>query len=244
MKKNPTKIGIILTTLGGLDIRALKYLVLFQNTLQESFEFEFLPTWEESDFLEKLDSSEPLDLKSVEQSADEFFRQYNKWLKKNANTYELSHEPPDCFLILSTAKFVDEYYVTGENNWQIVALGHWQRRMAPPSIVEFFMALLIMTAIDTACGDNFPPRHHATKGCIFDFTEDLADARFGVLTGFLCESCCETIKQSKSQKLVEDAKLLLRKEWLGDSTKPTGVATTAKKLGYDLFHTKGVKKTT
>jgi len=61
MKKDSTRIGIILTSLGGLDIRALKYLVLFQNTLQESFEFEFLPAPEKSDLLEKLDSSEPLE---------------------------------------------------------------------------------------------------------------------------------------------------------------------------------------
>jgi hypothetical protein len=243
MKKNTTKIGIILTKLGGLDIRALKYLVLFQNTLQESFEFEFLPTPEKNDFLEKLDSSEPLDRKSVEQNASKFFAQYDKESKEEAEDFELSYEPPDCFVILSTAKFADEYYVTGEDNWLIIALGHWQRSMAPPSIVEFFLALLVGTAIDTSCGENFPDRHHATKGCIFDFTADLDDARLGVLTGFLCESCCDTIKQSQSQKLIEDAKLLLRKEWLGDSSKPANVANTVKKLGYDLFHTKGVKQT-
>lgn len=244
MKNVPTKVGIILTSLGGLDIRALKYLVLFQNTLQQSFEFEFLPTQENSNFIDHLNSKESIDREAVEQNAGKFFAGYNDWLKKNAIDYWLTYERPDGFVILSTAKFEDNYYATGKDDWYLVALGHWKRHMAPPSIVEFFLTILITAAIDTACGVNFPPRHHATKGCIFDFTADLNDVRLGVLTGFLCESCCNTIKQSRSKKLAEDAKLLLRKKWLGDSTNPTYVATTAKKLGYDLFHTKGVKQTT
>lgn len=244
MKNDPTKVGIILTSLGDMDIRALKYLVLFQNRLQQSFEFEFLPTPERSMFIETLDSSEPINRKVVEQNAGKFFDEYNNWLTKNASDYWLKHNPPDGFVILSTAKFSDNYYATGDDDWYLVALGHWQRHMAPPSIVEFFMTLLIGAAIDTACGDNYPPRHHATKGCVFDFNANITDARLPVLTGFLCESCCDTIKQSKSEKVVEDAKLLLRKKWLGDATNPTDAATTAKKLGYDLFHTKGVKQTT
>ncbi len=243
MKNRPIKIGIILTKLGGLDIKALKYLVLFQNTLQQSFEFEFLPTLDDSVFLKQLDSLETIDMEAVEQNASDFFSKYKDWSEKNAKTYGLTYEPPDGLVILSTAKFTTKYYATGEDNWLIIALGHWQRHMSPPSIVEFFLMLLIGAAIDTACGDNFPPRHYATKGCVSDFTANIGDARFGVLTGFLCESCCDTIKPYRSGKLVEDAKILLRKEWLGNSTHPTNAATTAKKLGYDLFHTKGVKQT-
>jgi len=226
MKNVPTKVGIILTSLGGLDIRALKYLVLFQNTLQQSFEFEFLPTQENSNFIDHLNSKESIDREAVEQNAGKFFAGYNDWLKKNASDYWLTYERPDGFVILSTAKFEDNYYATGKDDWYLVALGHWKRHMAPPSIVEFFLMILIRSAIDTACGDNFPPRHHATKGCIFDFTAYLNDLRLGVLTGFLCESCCNTIKQSRSEKLAEDAKLLLSKKWLGDSTNPTYVASS------------------
>lgn len=40
-----------------------------------------------------------------------------------------------------------------------------------------------------------------------------------------------------------EAQLLLQKNWLGDSTSPTTAALTATKLGYDLFHTKGITPT-
>lgn len=243
MQKQPIKIGIILTELGGLNVKALKYLVLFQNTLQQSFEFEFLPEQDDSSFLKQLDSTEPIDREAIEQRIDDFLSNYKDWLKKNARDYELTYEPPDVFVILSTAKFKDYYFSTGGDDWLISALGHWEEHMSPPSIVEFFMAILVGVAVDKACGDIVPPGHQAIKGCVSDFAASIGDARFGVLTGFLCESCCNTIRKSRSEKQVEDAKLLLRKEWLGDSTHPTVVATTAKKLGYNLFHTKGVKPT-
>jgi hypothetical protein len=242
--KCPTKIGIILTSLGGLDIRAFKYLALYQNTLQQSFEFEFLPAPKNSSFLNLLDSHEQIDRETVEKDASQFFGEYQNWSIERASAYGLIYQPPDGLIVLSTAKFADNYYATGDDGWRIVALGHWKRHMAPPSIVEFFLNQLIVAAVDTACGDNFPFRHYGTKGCIFDFSADLADVRLAVLTGLLCDQCCNKITHFCSKKLVEDAKLLLRKKWLGDSTNPTDVAITTKKLGYDLFHTKGAKQTT
>lgn len=243
MKNRPIRIGIILTSLGGLDTKALKYLVLFQNTLQESFEFQFLPTPENNNFLKQFDSPEPVDREAVEKKTGKFVRGYTDWLKRTAGGYELTYEPPDAFALISTARFSDNYYTTNKDDLHIIALGLWQRHMAPPSIVEFFLTLLVGIAIDTACGDNFPPCHNAIKGCVSDFAADMDDARWTVLTGFLCESCCAKIEQSRSRKAVADAKLLLGKKWLGDATNPTDAATTAKKLGYDLFHTKGVKQT-
>ena len=241
--KCPTKIGIILTSLGGLDTRAFKYLALYQNTLQQSFEFEFLPAPKDTSFLNWLDSHEPINRETVEKDASQFFGEYQNWSIKHASAYGLIYQPPDGLIVLSTAKFADNYYATGGDGWRIVALGHWKRHMAPPSIVEFFLNQLIVAAIDTACGDNFPFRHYGTKGCIFDFSANLADVRLAVLTGLLCNPCCNKITHFCSEKLVEDAKILLGKKWLGDSANPTNVATTTKKLGYDLFHTKGVKQT-
>lgn len=245
MTDGPTRIGIILTSLGGLDSRALEYLVLFQNTQQNSLEFQFLPTPTDDELIKQLDSAEPIDRVSVEQQAPDFIARYHEWLTSYASNYGIASEAPDGIVILSTAKFADYYYLTGGNNneWLIIALGHWQGYMSPPSIVEFFLTLLVETGIDIACGARFPPRHHATKGCVFDFSASIRDVRWSVLSGFLCTSCCNTIKQVRSQQLVEDVRLLLNKEWLGDAKNPTNVANTAKKLGYDLFRTSGIKQT-
>jgi hypothetical protein len=243
MTDGPIKIGITHTSLGGLDTKALKYLVLFQNTLQNSFEFQFLPSPEDDPLIELLNSSKPIDPNEVEQKAKAFIPEYRKWLVDQAGEFKLDFEDPNGFVILSTAKFADNVYFTPVEDLRIIALGHWRRYMSPPSIVEFFMTLLIAAAVDLSCGKKSPSEHYATKGCIFDLSEDLNDARWAVMTGFMCDACRNAILQVKPQQLIDDAMLLLKEEWLGDVKNPSEVADTAKKLGYDLFHTSGIKKT-
>jgi len=45
------------------------------------------------------------------------------------------------------------------------------------------------------------------------------------------------MESDASPQTVEDARILLKRTWLGDPTKTSEEAITAKKLGYDLFHT-------
>jgi hypothetical protein len=48
------KIGILLGSLGKFNTSVLKFLVLQMNTLQQTFEYEFLPVDYEDTFLQKL----------------------------------------------------------------------------------------------------------------------------------------------------------------------------------------------
>jgi len=47
------RIGIILADMGKVNVSVLKFLILHMNTLQQTFEFEFLPTCKD-EFLQKL----------------------------------------------------------------------------------------------------------------------------------------------------------------------------------------------
>lgn len=243
MSSQPAKIGVLHTNLGGLNKRALKYLILHQNTIQKSFEFQFLPTPSNTEFLHLLDSDEPINRQKAMGLANNFFEDYDSWLNKSAMEYGLTHSQLDGYVVLSTAKFSDNYYLDGDVNWMVIALGHWEKSMGPPSIIEFFLTLLAESAIGMACKKNWPSSHHATMGCAFDFTASLEDARWSVLNGFLCASCREAIGKNGQDKLLDDSLLLLKRDWLGVPEAPSIIATTTKKLGYDLFHTRGVKPT-
>ena len=243
MPENPTKLGVVLTNLQGMDTRALKYLVLYQNILQRSFEFQFPPIQQDNGFLSLLNEPKPIDRIVIERKAAGFFTHYCEWLREDADGYGLTPVALDGFIVLSLARFSDNYYYTGEGNWSIVALGNWKRYMSPPSIVEFFLNFVVQAAIEVKCGYCCPKSHHSTKSCAFDFTASISDARLSALTGFLCDSCSTTIKSALSEQVVEDARVLLKKEWFGSSRNQTDPANTAKKLGYDLFHTRGIKQT-
>ncbi len=242
MPEYPVRIGVILTELGGLNSTALKYLILYQNTLQKTFQFELLPVPDSGDkFLGQLDSPVPIDREKIEKQMDAFVSRYKKWLEKQAEDFDITPTLPDGYVIMSTVKFDDNYFLTGNDELGVIALGHWKRYMAPPSIVEFFLNILIELSIDFACGEDVP-RHLTTRGCVFDFTVSLDEARLAVLTGYVCESCRKIIT-SRHERIYEDAKLLLQMNWLGDSSVPATAALTADKLGYDLFHTKGITPT-
>lgn len=269
MKSKPVRIGIILTKLGGLDAAALKYLVLYQNTLQTTFEYEFLaaPEIEDKDlgkeeralaeFLSTLDSPTLLKREDVEKETKRFFPKYKKWLEGKARDYEITPPLPegkarddeitpllpDGYVILSTARFDDFYFVTDKDDWVLIALGHWKRYMAPPSLVEFFLTQLLANSVDFACGKDSPPQHFPTRGCLFDFSASLEDARIATLTAYVCQECKESLSSAKTPRFVDDVQVLLKKSWLGTEKQPSVASSTSHKLGYDLFHTTGIKPT-
>jgi hypothetical protein len=244
--KERIQTGILLTDLGGMDVRALKYLVLYQNTLQKSFEFQFMPDPTEPElqldpFIQTLDAA--VDRQAIRAQGDTYFGKYKKWLETHAEVYGMDAASPDSIVILSIAKLLGNNYLNAGEGWVLIALGNWERYMAPPSIVEFYLMFILHASIRNACSDEYLQAHHSTKGCTFDFNTLLPDARFSVLTGFLCESCWRKIATTTSAQVADDARLLLTKKWIGDGTDPTDVASTARKLGYDLFRTAGISQT-
>jgi hypothetical protein len=143
-------------------------------------------------------------------------------------------------VVLSTATFTDRYFVSSQADWAIIAFGDWQATMAPPSIVEFFLSRLITCSMGWAAPAGPPTSHLATKGCIFDFCAKLVDARNSVVSGHVCADCRAAIA---SPSLVADTEKLIGFGWLGTASEPAEIATTAKKLGFDLFRTRGIKPT-
>src|SRR5262249_55077302 len=125
--------------------------------------------------------------------------------------------------------------------WAIIALGGWEKEFAPPSIVEYYLNFTTVVALDAAIPNL--ERHFDTRGCVLSFNAALADARFSVLAGRICSSCAEKIGAQGSKQMLEDARLLVDRPWLGGPMAPSDVAVTVTKLGYDLFRTTGIKPT-
>lgn len=238
-----TRIGVIIRSFEAKSLVALKYLVLAQNLQQESFEFEILPEPAEDAFLDRLDSKAPQKRLELEIEASAFIERYKLWLTSCAEAYGLECDVPDQVVFVTALKLSDRYYLTGEEDWSILALGYWERSMAPPSVIEFALTVLSEVALDTVCSADFPPRHHATKGCAFDFNANLNEARYKALAGYVCPNCERILEKHATANVVKDARLLLTREWLGSTLDPAAPAAIAKKLGYDLFQTKGFKPT-
>lgn len=103
--------------------------------------------------------------------------------------------------------------------------------------------LLMRQAADFVTASLSNSFHLGTKGCLFDFTSDLSEARYKALQSFICSICRERMAESGAFCLADDVALVLDMAWLGESSDPHKPAAIVGNLGYDLFLTKGIRPT-
>ena len=240
------RIGILLTGFENANIPALQFLVLHMNTLQHAFEFEFLPVNPKDEFIKKLlssSSSSPVNRNETRGNTSVFLGRYKDFLQGRVKVYEINEAPADYFIMVTKTYFDDKYYTMREDALSIIALGNWKRSMAPPSVLEFILTLIIREAVASVSKSLSGSIHLGTKGCLFDFTASLNEVRNKVLNGFICRHCREELKRGGFSDFADELTPILQKQWLGKSDDPTSPAGISLKLGYDLFTTKGSEAT-
>lgn len=248
----PRRIGVLL--LGELDeIPALRMLVLHMNSLQREFLFELLPVFEEIELLKiAKDRGVELELERLNAAQACFYDQYTARLTSDEERYSCRRHERLGYVIASLASISGNYYLNEGpdvppesvgNRTMFMALGDWEKYMAPPSIVEFALTLLVASVGFLLEGRNPRSRHLGTRGCIFDFTAELKDTRYKVLSGIICPDCASLVGEQASETASKALQLLARRDWLLTPPGPLSPASTAAALGYDLFITKGLTPT-
>lgn len=240
----PLRVGVVLADLGKLNDTALKYLVVHLNTLQSSVEFEFLTPDENDPLLNSLSAGAVMDRNKCREMLEPFRERVIKQFAQQQVSYDLTDRSPvENFVVISLAKFSDGHYGLKQGQMQVQALGNWERSMAPPSVLKFIVVMLIRQAASFAAPAMSKSVHLGTKGCLFDFTSDLSEARYKALQSFVCSICRARMLESGAIRLPDDLISALDLSWLGIPTDPHCPAGIVAKLGYDLFLTKGIKPT-
>jgi len=240
----PARVGVILADLKNLNITALKYLVVHLNTLQSSIEFEFLAPAPDDPVLFLLGQKEDVDREKCRGMLPSFRERIIRQFEQEQAEYDLADRSlPTNFAVISLAKFSDEHYGLKSGPVQVQALGNWERSMAPPSILEFIVVLLMRQAASFVVPSMGKSFHLGTKGCLFDFTADLGEARYKALQSFVCSVCRERMKEAGAVNLADDLTRVLDLKWLGAPSDPHCPSGIVAKLGYNLFLTKGIEPT-
>jgi len=195
------------------------------------------------DFLVTLRSKSLIDRDHVRAELPAFYKRYRAYLTSLNASYSLKEDPPEYFVVVCLSTFKDDYYTTRKDHISVIALGNWERPMAPPSIVEFLLTLIVREAVASVSPQLRGSVHLGTKGCLCDFTFDLEDVRFKVLTAFVCSHCVTALAIDKLPGLPGEIEEVLKKKWLGVSSKVGSPAAIVSKLGHDLFTTKGLQPT-
>lgn len=243
LNQNITRIGITFDRAKELDNPALRFLIVYMNTLQKSFEFEILLSDPQDELFHMLSDKKPVDRERVRQELPLFFLRYKNYLDNVIEGYELEEQSPQHFVIVTMACFSDNYYILRKDNVAIIALGNWKRSMAPPSILEFILTLLLRQSVSFVSPSLAKSVHLGTKGCLFDFTPYLEDVKLKVLQGYICNHCRDALQAEGHPNLAQELVTVLKKQWLGKSTDPNTPAGITANLGCDLFMNKGLRPT-
>ncbi len=241
------RIGLV-SRLDGVNDAALRYLILQLNTVQSSFEFEFLSPPPEDPFLRNLAGGTTCDRVAVREDCAHFKNRLIAYTCGQGSLFGAEEPPPENIVVLTGARFNDNFYSLRSSGVSVIALGNWKRWMAPPSVLEFALTLTIREAITTVSpvGSGAVLRrsvHLGTKGCPCDFTESLSDARQKVLSSFLCAFCKKAIRDAGAGEVIPDIEAMLAKSWLGPADDPSSPAGVVSALGHDLFIVKGLRPT-
>lgn len=238
------RIGILLNGFGNTNLSAFRFLVLKMNSIQSTFEFEFLPLDEKDAFTNNISSKSEIDREALKSDIPTFLKRHKKFLVNKITEYDLIEPQPDYFVLITMARFSDNFYTARKENLSVLALGNWQSFMSPPSLLEFIITLVLRESVSSISPSLRASVHLGTKGCLFDFTATLDDVRYKVLNGNICTHCRNALLKDKYPNLADELLYVLGKEWFGDPLNPMSPANITLKLGYNLFTTKGLEATT
>lgn len=241
----PVPIGLLLGDLGKLNTVALKYLFVHLNTIQGAFEFEVLPTPPDV-VITQLSSKMPIDRSAVRNHLSAFGkRMTQEFLPRLIEQYNLAQRTiPDSFIIITMAKFTDNWYSVAVPGIRVLALGNWDSYVAPPSLLEAIIILTLRHAVALVSPSLSVGVHLGTKGCLFDFTASLNEAKFKTLQGFICSQCRDALTADGHEPFIKEVAFASDTcKWLGRSEDITSPAGIVAKLGHDMFLTRGVSPT-
>ena len=242
-KNQIKRIGLIINGMNNATIPALSYLLLHLNTLQNTFEYEILPFDPEDELISLLTTKQPADREHVRSKVNAFIERHEACLHGWMTEAKITDTTfPETYILITMTKFSDGFYTMRQDRLSILALGNWKRTMAPPSILEFILTLVIRESVATISPSLRGSVHYGTKGCLFDFTPFLEDTRYKVLNAFICTHCRNDLLQDQLPGLADESIVVLRKQWFGKAADLDSPAGIAAKLGYNLFLTKGIQE--
>jgi hypothetical protein len=238
-------VGVIL--LGKLaEVNALAMLLVHMNSLQTRFLFEVLPAGVTPVGggelrLFELCQNRAATTDDVDTALKTFALDYESRLADIEIENRCVSQSRFAYVVVSQLRIENDYFILFGDRVACVALGNWKKRMAPPSIVEFVLTLVVGAVGQLMQSDPDRSNHYGTRGCIFDYADDVGVARYQVLEGHVCADCERLLALDDVDAAdLRALKILASRQWLTKPKGPLSPASMAAALEYNLFMTKGL----
>ncbi len=140
------RVGVIFGPVGDLNKIVTSFLLLQLNTQQSAIEFELLPPPPDDPLWPLLGSRHPIVRSVAEECAASFATRYGHFWSCLLERSIASEQVPPRIIVVSMARFATT--CTHNCRWPLDSrTRNWQRYMAPPSLVEFVIFLVLRLAM-------------------------------------------------------------------------------------------------
>lgn len=226
MAEDRIKISVYFLGKPNFSESACKYSILYLNSLQSTFEFQFpknesyLDTYsiteEQKDRIKKFREA---DL-NVQYYAPAFFK-FDNLL--NQNNFK-GHAEYHVGIIVKPLEN-NLFFVSWEKK-SIITTDGWDKLFSPPSVFEYIIRCLNASIVHHATSLG---SHDETRGCLLDYTYFKEDAKVNIAFGYICDDCSAKIKEQHGEEFLQSIKKILPRKWIGRIDKPDSFAYNLKK---------------
>ncbi len=242
--KPPIRVALVLAGFPLEKATAFKYFLLLLNRLQRVFEFQFHDAPEDDELVAILSGKEALDSDEIREQLLDFAERLKADFDENIEHFDLSSTYASQIILISLATMTDLHFIVRKEHVSLLALGEWDRSMSPPSAAEFLQVAMLRAAYSAMEGGVWNTIHQGTRGCIFDFTNNLEDTRLMMLVGLgVCFECRQALVDDGYSDAPEEIRRIVERTWLGSRNIPGTPANIMAQFGYDLFFSKGFTST-
>lgn len=167
---------------------------------------------------------------------------HDEWLFKLPRSYGGWSIEPAPTIVITETPFFGGYYGWADNGLGVISVATWEKRYAPPSVLEYVLRNVQRYSLKLAFDGEFGS-HYPTRACTWDFNATLVDIGAGIMIGYLCSACEEGLQPVIGKPALEGVRKWLSLEWVGRVDEPGSVASNIKRVfGYDLARTKGLTR--
>ena len=238
--KLPIRVAVVFRAFPANDLAPYKYFTLLLNHLQRSCEYELVDYDKDDPFVRFLEQSGVVDADEAHDGLVSFGDRVRSKIGEDIAYHDLKVEQPDQIVVVTGVTLSDYHYLIRCGFTTMLALGQWDKFMAPPSLAEFLQLLLLRAPYSALEGYVWNEIHLGNRACIFDFTDNLENTRYMALAGVgVCANCAAALSADGYPDAPTEIRRVSARDWRGDRSAPGTPANIMARLGYDLFLTKG-----
>lgn len=221
---NRIKVSIYFLDEPNFDKLACKYSILYLNSLQLTYEFQF-PENKSHLCIHPLTPDQEKIIESLKNDPD--FKNSSDYLRFNNLLEENDFIDNAAYHIGIIGKYIEgNLFFASWDRLSIITTYKWDKLFSPPSVFEYLIHCINACLVHMVTSIS---SHKETRGCFLDYTYFKEDDKVDIALGYICNDCSARIKKEHGEEYLKNIQNIASRGWIGRIDEPNSFAHNLKK---------------